>query len=314
MKLGKHGDKGQGAFVYIEGMSLSRLKDVCRKYGLPVSGTTSKLEGRLKKHVEKLRKEAQRERLKMEMEERRAAKKRKRAALASQDAKSKTCASSDAETGTGAKGEAGGTVSVPENWGPAPAPAKKLKRNATKDDSSSGIPPWGQFLEGIDLDNATYKRVKALAKRARVGAGGGRLACVERLRAFLDLESAPVWWQDEERKKALVIRLEDTLPEDEGDTSEAISVAMRVGQRAEFTGYMDKVRSRSARLVKADPAGCVVEKRRPRRSGFGRHKMMFTAVRGGHAEIHMTTNSRGVKDALCPRTRTGPAFVVTVSE
>ena len=279
MKFGKIGKDGRsrGAFVQIDGMSLSHLKDVCLKYDLPVSGTRPKLEARINKHLDKLRRDAQRQRLKDEKEAKREARKRKRQEQ---------------------EHEAAGAAATA---GPAPIQKKKRRRQQQQEPRA-----WASFLKGVDLDTIPFKRVKALAKRARVGAGGGRAACVERLRGFVELAKPPTWWVDAQAKAALV------LTPDNADADG--NIAMRVGQELVIWGDVGKCRSTSAALESSKPSGCVTESRRPKRIGFGRFKMTFTAQSPGHAVVHRLKNVRGVQDAMRPSTLVGNPLLITVSK
>ena len=292
MKLGKIGKDGKqkGAIVYIDGgWSLLQLKNLAKKYGLPVSGTRPKLQARIQKHVDKLRRDAQRQYLKEQKEAKREARKRKLQERAESD-------------------------------GPTPPAAKKRKSQRQEEAEEGGgggggggggreqePPAWATFLKGIDLDAISFKRVKALAKRARVRAGGGRAACVERLRGYLCLSKPPSWWLQAEAKAALVLTLDDA------DANRKIS--MRVGQELRIDGRISKCSSTSAGLESAKPAGCVVESRRPKRETrvFGRFKMIFAARKPGHAVVHVLKNSQGAQDAMRPLTREGEPVVITVS-
>lgn len=163
---------------------------------------------------------------------------------------------------------------------------RRTKKRLRGDDE---LPPWGAWMQGIDLDDPAipFKRVRRMAKRARVGAGGGRAACVARLRDFLALESPPQWWAEAQAKAALCLTLED---DDEGRV-----IQMHVGQRLEIPGSSTKLKECSASLVSAEPKGCVVVTRKERaqrggwRGGPGGHKVIFLGQAPGNAVVRRTS-------------------------
>ena len=120
---------------------------------------------------------------------------------------------------------------------------KKRRRTA-----SSSPPPWGAFLDGIDLDDIPFKRVKSLAKRARVKAGGGREACVERLKKFVTLAHAPEWWSKEQQKAALVVTLADAVVSESSRKEEEEveeedfprTMTLIIGQRLRLQGTWER--------------------------------------------------------------------------
>ena len=128
--------------------------------------------------------------------------------------------------------------------------------------------------------------------RARhICAAGSSEALRKSLRDFLNLKEAPTWFVDGMQHgetasslatKALTIKLKFSKP-----------VTMTVGQRLEYVGSDDKCRGEIAKLVSAEPEGCLVERHRRvtagSRSGFygGRTKdtAIFNAVMPGRATV-----------------------------
>ena len=86
-------------------------------------------------------------------------------------------------------------------------------------------------------------------------AGGGREACVERLKKFVTLAHAPEWWSKEQQKAALVVTLADAVVS-ESSRKEEEEVEEEDFPRT-MTLIIGQVRSRSARLVSCLPLGCI---------------------------------------------------------
>jgi hypothetical protein len=76
---------------------------------------------------------------------------------------------------------------------------------------STTTPDWEDFLlrEFPILDNLPAKRLRLLAKKAHLSAGGGKSDLVSKLKEFISLEKPPDWFVEEKKKQDLLVEICD---------------------------------------------------------------------------------------------------------
>ena len=81
----------------------------------------------------------------------------------------------------------------------------------SKSKLTTTTPEWAEFLrrELPILHNLSAKRLRILAKRAHLNAGGGKSDLISKLNEFVSLVEPPDWFAQEKRKQDFLVEVRD---------------------------------------------------------------------------------------------------------
>ena len=149
--------------------------------------------------------------------------------------------------------------------------------------SMASCNPWADFLRN-DLPNLTtfsIKKLRILAKRAHVSAGGGKSDLASRLLEFASMKKPPEWYLQQKASKDRKIEIRE----------EARVCHMNVGQILHLTFRSGKMYGRDAQVEEREPENCTLVTVRNSRNpplgkySNGKHVVKVSALCPGTAYL-----------------------------
>jgi hypothetical protein len=114
---------------------------------------------------------------------------------------------------------------------------------------SESLPEWAGFLlrELPNLDDLPVKRLRTLARKAHLSAGGGKSDLVSKLIDFTSLEEPPDWFVEQKRIQNLLVEICDNDR----------SICLKIGQFLKIVNISRKMTGQDIQIEHAVPADCV---------------------------------------------------------
>ena len=143
------------------------------------------------------------------------------------------------------------------------------------------LPEWADFLpsEVCQLESMSIKKLRSLAKRAHLSAGGGKSELVKKLLEFVGLKQPPEWFTELKSKQNALLDVDENSKH----------IRMKVGQYLRVPCVSRKMYGNDVQVEERKPSDCIQTSvgnaRNPPvgKVSYGNHVVKISALSEGTA-------------------------------